>query len=282
MRVLIPTDFSESSIHAIRYAANLTETHHTELILLHAWTITPPYPEFAEYVAAMDTSYFGERAMKRTREFINRLHDEYPFFGTPLTREGFAPDVILDAMEELKPDLTVMGRRGMPGIGRAVFGSITSAVVKKAAGPVLIVPEKAPVVPLQEAAFATDFHESDLQALQLLVKIAKPHGSHLNAVHFNVPGTGDHGDGIAFESYEKHIRSLLRYAGLSFETVDCQDLREGVDSYLVRKNIQLLALAGTARSRWQQLFEPSLTRHVMRHLQVPLLVVGEWKKENGK
>lgn len=272
MRILIPTDLSEGSAHAIRYAASLVETLNAELILLHTWTITPPYPEFGEYVAAMDAGYFAAQAAEKTREFIKGLHNDYPIFGTPLVHEGFAPETIIGVMKELKPDLTIMGRRALSPAGRAVLGSITAAVVKKATCPVLIVPEKTPVTALKEVAFATDFHDNDLASLQLLLKIVKPHGSHLRVVHFNTPGP-DHGsDPQLFADHEQRIRMHLRYAGLEFEAVACQNLQEGLDSYMAEKHVQLLALADTRRSRWQLLFEPSVTTHALHHFETPLLV----------
>jgi len=56
--------------------------------------------------------------------------------------EGFAAEAILQAAEESKADMIVMGTHGRTGFNRLLMGSVAEEVLRKAACPVLTV--KAP------------------------------------------------------------------------------------------------------------------------------------------
>ena len=58
---------------------------------------------------------------------------------TPVIREGRPAAAILEAAEELKPDLIVIGSHGRSGLDHLLLGSVAEKVLRKAACPVLVV-----------------------------------------------------------------------------------------------------------------------------------------------
>lgn len=55
-------------------------------------------------------------------------------------RFGNPADEIVGAIEEWDPDLVVVGRRGLSGVGRWVLGSVSDRIVHHSTPPVLVVP----------------------------------------------------------------------------------------------------------------------------------------------
>ena len=139
-RILIPTDFSESSRYALKYAVDLNAVFGARLFLLH---ILQDFTEFSEYnlsPSILPQLYleFEENAAKRLEEMVNTLvpsemHcDTYILHGVPFF------EIIQFAQRE-KADLIVIGSRGRTGIKQVLFGHTAEKVVKKASCPVLTV-----------------------------------------------------------------------------------------------------------------------------------------------
>jgi len=149
--ILHPTDFSERSGHAFRFACLLARDLGAHLIVLH---VMPPEAialqgEFMTYVPPSD---------KYREELSEKLHwlgAEDPAVEVEhLLEEGDPAAVILRVVETTPCDLIVMGTHGRTGLSRVLMGSVAEEVVRRASCPVLTlkVPlSKAPSVPENEA-----------------------------------------------------------------------------------------------------------------------------------
>lgn len=139
-RILIPTDFSESSRNAFRYAIELNAVFHARLFLIH---VLQDFTEFSEYnlsPSILPQLYleFEENAAKRLEEMVSGMvppatHcDTYILHGVPFYE-------IIQFSQREKVDLIVIGTRGRTGIKHVLFGHTAEKVVKKAHCPVLSV-----------------------------------------------------------------------------------------------------------------------------------------------
>ncbi len=141
-RVLIPTDFSESSRHALKYAVDLNKLLRpaTRLYLLH---VLQNFTEFSEYDLSptiLPQLYveFEENAAKRLEEMVSTMVpqnvrcDTYILHGVPFH------EIIQFAHRE-RIDLIIIGTRGRTGIKHVLFGHTAEKVVKKSSCPVLSV-----------------------------------------------------------------------------------------------------------------------------------------------
>ena len=142
--LLVPVDFSPTSIEALRLAVRIAQSvGGGALTLLHIGL--PPelyYGDLAAYgFGAPDPSgHLRDRIVAEQTAALERLAvDEIPA-GVPfrtLRREGYAPDEIL-AEAEGAYDLLVMGTHGRAGLSRALLGSVTERVVRVCPKPVLV------------------------------------------------------------------------------------------------------------------------------------------------
>ena len=140
-RILVPTDFSETASHAMRYASDLARRLSGRIVVVYSDPFTPPI-DYTATMGGWDDSSFAH-LKERTEEELKRdakanvdpsvLYNAVVRVATPL--EG-----ILAQARESGAGLIVMGTHGRSGFRRLIIGSLTEAVMRKAEMPVIAVP----------------------------------------------------------------------------------------------------------------------------------------------
>jgi nucleotide-binding universal stress UspA family protein len=142
-KILVPVDFSETSLAALRLAIQVARSNGAHLTLLHVGVV----PHF--YATELGMSgpagpLFTEMSAEIEREQRHRLEqlvkEEVPqaLPHATLIREGFPPEEVLAQVSDGGHDLVVMGTHGRTGIRRALLGSVTERVVRECKAPVLV------------------------------------------------------------------------------------------------------------------------------------------------
>ncbi len=141
--ILYPTDFSELSAEAGRYAVLLAETFGARLHLLHV--VDQAY----QYWAGMGTETLpaGPTAEELTRtakqqmkEFVEKYIPDTLETSTEITSGRPFVEIIRVARER-RSDLIVIGTHGRGALKQMLLGSVAEKVVRKAPCPVLTVRE---------------------------------------------------------------------------------------------------------------------------------------------
>lgn len=135
--ILVPIDFSDASLDALRHAKELALTYGAQITLLHA-------VEEVVYPSA----YGVEPANLPGPQVIDRVEDNLAELArTEIGYEhvvvqasvGYAPSVILDYAESNEVDLVVIATHGRTGLERMLLGSVAERVVRRAPAPVFAV-----------------------------------------------------------------------------------------------------------------------------------------------
>ena len=154
--VLCPTDFSEPSRGALRYAGALAEHFYADLVVL---AVDDSFLTEAA-AAAMDEHFLERQTRAALSTFVNET------FATrrpqvPALREhvamGRPAEQILRCAEDFKADVIVMSTHGASGVRKLVFGSVTERVLRNTHLPVLLTP-------------GTDAGPESLEAWSLTIK----------------------------------------------------------------------------------------------------------------
>jgi nucleotide-binding universal stress UspA family protein len=135
--ILVAVDFERASKAGMEHAIVLARALGARLTLLHVWEIPIyPYMDFmlnSELIARVEDS-----ATKRLQEELDDARALAPDAESEL-KSGLAWQGILDAAQELRADLIVLGTHGRQGMTHAMLGSVAEKVVRLSAVPVLTV-----------------------------------------------------------------------------------------------------------------------------------------------
>jgi len=137
-RILVATDFSDSSQQALEHALRIAEKFGSELTLVHSWQ-APNYSYAAGLYLPVDVvAPIEQAAVARLEEATTELKVRYPK-AQSLLRSGVPWEEVLGAATQLKADLIVIGTHGRRGLERALLGSVAEKVVRMSHVPVLTV-----------------------------------------------------------------------------------------------------------------------------------------------
>jgi len=142
-KILAPTDLSDLSQPAVRYAFELGLEKNAEVVVY--------------YVLSEDGDWFGKddrlnpasvllpRHKELLRQFVEEnfadMVDKVKFI--EVVEAGIAYNKIVMKAEEEKVDLIVMSTHGRTGVAQVMLGSVTAKVVARAGCPVLSIRAKA-------------------------------------------------------------------------------------------------------------------------------------------
>jgi universal stress protein A len=142
--ILAPTDFSEHSEMALRYACQIAERLGSELRLLHVLSeIVPAGPE-PMLMPVMPTEYYSESEQK-AGEMLDHLLD--PAWGRPASvitavEWGSPVETIVAHALDNRVDLIVIATHGRTGLSHVLLGSVAERIVREAPCPVLTIRDR--------------------------------------------------------------------------------------------------------------------------------------------
>jgi nucleotide-binding universal stress UspA family protein len=140
-RILVPTDFSDTSDGALSYARQLAGSLGASLHLVHVFDDSYGDALVGEVDATVYESMRASAIAAARRELIRRLpaEDRQRFRGSSAMVTGLAADAIVQYASDHSMDLIVMGTHGRSGFAHLLLGSVAEQVVRSAQCPVLTV-----------------------------------------------------------------------------------------------------------------------------------------------
>lgn len=278
--ILVPTDFSKVAGHALNYAIELAKYESAKLLLLHAYHI-----DFADsYVSVNAREKEIQGAKQKSNAQLKSLLTKVEHAGNVkcecISMQDLAVDAILTTIKERKIDLVVMGTHGTSGITKVMFGSNTARVIEKATCPVIAVPLEASFKPIKKITYATDYHNSDMEALEKVVELAKPYKAQVNVLHITGEAQPTETEKQKMQTFMDAVEKKMTYNNLSFQILNGKNIEQKLEEYLENESTDLLVTSTSQRSLYDKLFNKSLTRSLTFHSKIPLMAFHYKKKES--
>ena len=139
-RILVPIDFSDASLKALRYAIPFAEESGATLYLVHVVEPASFVNDLPNVALAMPDEAVAKAAKERLLSVAqNEIEELIPVY--PQVRIGRAYEEITVLARSLNVDLIIIATHGYTGLKHAFLGSTAERVVRHAGCPVLVVRE---------------------------------------------------------------------------------------------------------------------------------------------
>ncbi|MFK7926304.1 MAG: universal stress protein [Bacteroidia bacterium] len=261
--ILVPTDFSEASANAFRYALDLASRLQAEIVLAHIYTPAEGSPSKTQ-------SESFARAFKGYERAAELSAGPAELKIRTVLEAGTASKDLLEISDEQKADLIVMGTQGAASHDSKPLGSIAATMIAEAPCPVLAVPAEASYQAIDQLVYAMAFASSDQKIIDYLVELSEQLETSLSCVHVST----EHSDWEDIELEE--FRQAFSQGGktlVRFQMVQDKDLFHGLQEVISQTKVDLLVMNTRDRSLFERFFDPSLTKSMLMYTDLPLLAL---------
>ena len=271
---LFPTDFSESSKNAFKYAIALARKMDAQIKVVHCFApaFDPNQPLVIEPLAE-NQRLVEERLKQFIQLYPNEMVDEDLL---RVHREssgmmGFPVEEIVRLTINEPIDMVIMATRTNHGLLDRLFGTVSAAVSQHAHCPVLLIPNGVSYEPLNHILYATNVEALEDALVDQLVSFASLFGSTIHFVHVEQEDT------VPIAITDQLMQQLFKEKApsLAFEFVRIQEERivDGLLQYVDSQPINLVSIGTKHRSFWERILHKSQTKAMALKTKKPLLVI---------
>lgn len=258
--VIVPVDFSATSLHTARYAARLLVGHQgVNMVLYHSFSKPPEEIEVNENLEELKRELLTTQNINI--DILAHLDDDFV--------EG-----LNRAVRHRKADLVIMGITGKSALAQVFFGSNTLKMVETKVCPVLIVPEKAPFREIRNVMLTSDFKDTIRTTPSAPIKDflgvfnAKLHIVNVDKNHY-ISLTDN------YRKETENLTNMFEANNPEFYFMRLYDVDEALNLFAEDKDIDLIILIRRNETFIEKLFTASHTKHITYHSKVPILVMHE-------
>lgn len=289
--ILVPVDFNDRTMNAVRTAFELAHNHSLDIKFLHAFM--DPRPSVNVQLTPSLNYDIGDTKFRRQLEataktrmshFADRVREMLKAGLLPLVKfttvviEGVPEDAIVDYAKENPPYMIVMGTRCAAQKEAEMIGSVASEVLDKCACSVLTIPETSSLEldgKLRRIVFLSNLEQEDILALDTMARIFSTIKSHVDIVpiagrkrFFEVRNSRD-----SAEQLLKYCRANFERFTFDVKRLEIDDNVNDLTSLTESGDIDLIVLPNKRKNVFSRFFNPGLAHKILLNADIPMLVI---------
>jgi len=257
MKILVPTDFSDSAKSAEIYGARLAKHLNAKLVLFHFYNVPIP---ITDVPITIDSDLLEKDANKMLLKRVKELHRK---IGNDLdveyhTRGADAAYGITALLKKNKFDYVVMGIHGAGESFQRLLGSTVAFVIRHVDCPVIIVPKGDLFKTGGTIAFASDFLTAvNPNTIKKIKKFVKGLNLKLHVVNVVKPEEEPTMEkaiqGLKLEKYLQDVNHSLHFP-------ESKKVVDGINEFVNKHKIDVVAMIPKKHSLLERVIHPSKTR----------------------
>lgn len=273
--ILIPTDFSENAMHAIRYAIALFKCELAEFYFLHGYAdeVYGPFKSNNKTDVQVEKERIEKVTKKRLDVLIKEVTDAPPnpkHTYKSISAFDSLVDAVNDSVNEINIDLVIMGTKGKTNDKKITFGSHTVQVFKYVQCPVLAIPQDAIFHQPKKILFPTDYMlPFKRRELKLLNCLSATYKSEIYCLYIS-----DFEDISSRQLDNKRfLEESLPDSYLFFERTAVKNKAEAIQEQITLKSIDFLVMVNSRHSFLEDLLYRSTVDEIGLTTTIPFLVM---------
>ncbi|MGA9326956.1 MAG: universal stress protein [Salegentibacter sp.] len=274
--ILLPTDFTDCSLNAIKYAFDLFRGQACNFYLLSihkAWDYATE-----DLMAASAEESVYDSVLKDNRQKLDELIDELKkgigdqaYVLKPVTGYDVFTDAINQAVELNEIDLIVMGTDGATGPKEIIFGSHSIRVIRKVNCPLLVIPLNSSFLKLEKVLLALSAEKIfQSTAADALLDLGGSRHPSVEVIRMLSEEKMESETGE-----ENEIRTAFRDCKVDIHPISGVPFTEAVNSSVQVMNVDLLLLPVKREEFLERLMFGSEVSRIIYTTKVPILIVHE-------
>lgn len=274
-KILIPTDFSENSMNAIKYATEHFKHGPCEIYLLHAYAdevydIKRQHQDAQFEDLKNKVCQAAEGSLNSLKEKVLKFSPNPKHTVQTIAEFGMLVDCVNDWVEKENIDVVVMGTKGKTADRNLTFGSNTLQVIKYVKCPVLAIPSVYSQVNPKHILFPTDFLlPYKRRELKLLSSLAKCFAAKIDLLYVS--------KFLDLSLRQQDNRAFLEASfsenRVNFIHKNESDIATAINQQLEESDVDMLVMVNTRHSYLENILYQSTIEKIGLHIDIPFLVM---------
>lgn len=191
-KILIPIDFSSTSMRAINHGAFLAKLTKGELLLLHVQKKSELIDVIMPALKLKDTSAITKFLEEKLAKMAVSISKEYDIPIAYMVTVGSITSEIVDVTEKKKVGMVIMGTQGGDSANDFFLGSNSYRLLTKSSVPVMTIRTISPKLGYQNILLPIDLSIHSRQKVHLAIQLAAKYGAHLHVLGLLAKNDDEH------------------------------------------------------------------------------------------
>lgn len=270
--ILAPTDFSNGSLDAVNYAADMSRALGAQLVLLHVCAVPLSFRELATTSSLVDdwVNDVEQRLNDLRDELLYRIHDE-----VRITTEICHGDVVMEideACQRHQPYAVIMGAETMGPVNRWLSEAKTLAVVRHLDWPLLVVPPGAKFGNIRRIGLACDLRKvvETIPAYEIR-ELVQRFNAKLHILHVSV----EPDEIVSEETIEETewLHEILSDCQPRFHFIFDEEVESGIQAWADTHQLDMLIIIPKKHVFPASLFYRRKSPRLVMHAHIPVLAL---------
>jgi nucleotide-binding universal stress UspA family protein len=270
--LLIPTDFSDNSLPAMKLALMSSAKTGLQPIFLHIASAPKPNQTEQQIV---------EQASAQLNASLSQLAGQA---GVSIAANAklvvkinfLVHETIVQTALDYKAELILMGSHGSSGLERLLLGSNAVGVIEKSPIPVMVIPMHYQAKPIRRIAYASDLLDPESE-LDMVASLAKTFGSGLDIFHvfpvYPEEVKIEKFDNQGFIDKVKQLTDIEDVQLYFIPTSRPNQTTEGIGLFIKCYKPDLVAMFMRKRGWFDKIFDTSKTEALVFESAIPLVAL---------
>ena len=267
--ILVPTDFSDHALYALKVAASIARKINAEIKLVHNY-----------YIRAVEfnNAYFYDDMIKELKvmkkkqlnnlvcqDFLKSIDvKKYMLSNTKMWE-------IVNNKRFKNVDLIVMGSHGTSGFSEIFIGSNTEKIVRLADSPVLTIKNEYPDFNIKKMVFASNFFEESYAVFKKIKFFADLYKTHIDLLKIITPK--DFEPTPISRKLMEDFAKKFNLTDYSINIYNSASIEKGITDFSDEINADLIAIETHGRTGIAHIINGSLAEDVANHIDRPVLSI---------
>ncbi len=274
-KILVPTDFSKTSLMAVDVAFDIAKKDGADIILLNVVeeATSDSYRISGEWQKAnWEDRIFTYRLLEKAKKQLEKLVMEPRFNAVKITGElrlGNPFHGMNAIIIDRKVDLIVMGTKGHTKMEEMIIGTNTEKVVRRSHCPVLTVHKKPSSSDFKNIVYATSMANDEEVFSRIVKRTQQLYNSTIHLVRINTPANFQRDREV--KGYMEKFAKKLLLKNYTINVYNDISEEEGIINFADSINADLIAMATHGRTGLAHMMAGSVAENVVGHSGRPVL-----------
>ncbi len=274
-KILVPVDFSKTSIIALEAAFDIAKKDGADIIVLHVVeeATSESYRISGEWKSQnWEDKIFTYRLLEKAKAQLEKLVMEPRFNAVKIVGElrlGNPFHGMNSIISAHKVDLIVMGTKGQTKLEEMIIGTNTQKVVRHARCPILTVHRKPTSSSYKNIVYATTMSKDEEVFSRIVKRTQQLYNSTIHIVRINTPA--DFQRDREVKAYMEKFAKKLFFKNYTINVYNDTSPEEGIINFANSINSDMIAMATHGRTGLAHMMAGSVAENVVGHSNKPVL-----------